>query len=583
MKRCQPVTGGNIERKAIIFARVSTARQEKEGLSLKEIQVPAAVEYAEKHGLKVIKTFAIGETGGQYKSRAEFNKMVEFAQRHKEVTDIISLRVDRITRNFHDAVAIDDLRLKYGKRIHFTVDNLILDANSSSNDLLQWDVKVMVARNYLEGVREYGNTTKQTKLDRGELPWGAPFGYKNAGSAGHRTVVLVEPDASIVKEIFEEYATDTYSCDTLATEMNMRYGGFGKSFVKKQINEILRQPFYIGKIYDKKSGKLYQHHYPTLIDAKTFEECANILDGNNMSHKRSKCVVSTPYRGFITCTECGCDVVPDFKVKRQKNGNVHHYRYYHCTNARKKHQHVQNITEDLIDDTMMRILDDFTLTDEQASILRNDLNEMHTTKVELYEEQRNELLKKRAIIKKRQQTTYDLLADGSITRDIYDENSTRYQQELADIEEQERRLEKADEEFYTSVGYLLEVLNGVKERFATGNTNTKQKIVGLLLSNLRLSGNLLDFSLTQPFSNLFSGENGSVWLGMRDSNPRMPGPEPGALPLGESPRREEKENIFSFSDRRRGQFYEVKPSQKGATPRIFPEHHHYSTKSNFSL
>ena len=27
----------------------------------------------------------------------------------------------------------------------------------------------------------------------------------------------------------------------------------------------------------------------------------------------------------------------------------------------------------------------------------------------------------------------------------------------------------------------------------------------------------------------------STWLGMRDSNPRMPGPEPGALPLGESP------------------------------------------------
>ena len=27
----------------------------------------------------------------------------------------------------------------------------------------------------------------------------------------------------------------------------------------------------------------------------------------------------------------------------------------------------------------------------------------------------------------------------------------------------------------------------------------------------------------------------SLWLGMRDSNPRMPGPEPGALPLGQSP------------------------------------------------
>jgi hypothetical protein len=27
----------------------------------------------------------------------------------------------------------------------------------------------------------------------------------------------------------------------------------------------------------------------------------------------------------------------------------------------------------------------------------------------------------------------------------------------------------------------------------------------------------------------------SIWLGMRDSNPRMPVPKTGALPLGQSP------------------------------------------------
>ena len=27
----------------------------------------------------------------------------------------------------------------------------------------------------------------------------------------------------------------------------------------------------------------------------------------------------------------------------------------------------------------------------------------------------------------------------------------------------------------------------------------------------------------------------SLWLGWRDSNPRMPGPKPGALPLGHIP------------------------------------------------
>ena len=36
---------------------------------------------------------------------------------------------------------------------------------------------------------------------------------------------------------------------------------------------------------------------------------------------------------------------------------------------------------------------------------------------------------------------------------------------------------------------------------------------------------------THPVGCLFIHE----WLGMRDSNPRMVGPEPTALPLGESP------------------------------------------------
>lgn len=536
MRRLKDTSERPTERKAIIFARVSTARQEKEGLSLKEIQVPAAVEYAEKHNLKVIKTFAIGETGGQYKSRIEFNKMIDYAQSHEEVTDIISLRVDRITRNFHDAVAIDDLRLKYGKRIHFTVDNLVLDANSSSNDLLQWDVKVMVARNYLEGVREYGNTTKQTKLERGELPWNAPFGYKNTGSAGHKTVVIKEPEASIVKEIFEEYATDTYSCETLAAEMNMRYGGIGKSFVKKQINEILRQTFYIGKIYDKKNNKYYQHIYPTLVDEKTFEECAEILDGNSSTHKRSKDSMLSPYRGYVICAECGCNVVPDFKIKRQKNGNVHHYKYYHCTNGRKAHQHVQNINESFIDNTMDGLLDDFTLTESQLSILQGDLNEKRNAKIRHYEEERDKLEEQRGVIKKRQQNAYDLLTDGSITQDVYNENDARYRQELKDIDKQERKLEKADEDLYNIISYLLDVLDGIKGRFIHGGINTKRKIVGLLLSNLRFNGFSLDLHLREPFSSLFSGEKRSLWLGMRDSNPRMVGPEPTALPLGESPR-----------------------------------------------
>ena len=43
-------------------------------------------------------------------------------------------------------------------------------------------------------------------------------------------------------------------------------------------------------------------------------------------------------------------------------------------------------------------------------------------------------------------------------------------------------------------------------------------------------------SLESNSSSIYSsGDVLQIWLGMRDSNPRMLGPEPSALPLGESP------------------------------------------------
>ena len=43
-------------------------------------------------------------------------------------------------------------------------------------------------------------------------------------------------------------------------------------------------------------------------------------------------------------------------------------------------------------------------------------------------------------------------------------------------------------------------------------------------------------SLESNSSSIYSsGDVLQIWLGMRDSNPRMTGPEPVALPLGQSP------------------------------------------------
>ena len=40
------------------------------------------------------------------------------------------------------------------------------------------------------------------------------------------------------------------------------------------------------------------------------------------------------YRGFLFCKQCGCQITAEEKLKRQQNGNIHRYVYYHCTHRR---------------------------------------------------------------------------------------------------------------------------------------------------------------------------------------------------------------------------------------------------------
>jgi len=114
--------------KAVILARVSTLKQEKEGLSLKDIQLPELRDYAVKKDFEVVKEFVFSESA-DYKIRKRFNEMIDFVKANDDIKVIISYRVDRITRNYRDAVKIDELRLDYGKEIHYMTILIPLDKN----------------------------------------------------------------------------------------------------------------------------------------------------------------------------------------------------------------------------------------------------------------------------------------------------------------------------------------------------------------------------------------------------------------------------------------------------------------------
>ncbi len=82
---------------ALLYLRVSSKEQEKEGYSL-DAQEKLAHDYAHRNNLTITKLWKVSESAWR-KERTAFNQMVEYAKRHNDVAHIIFDITDRMTRS----------------------------------------------------------------------------------------------------------------------------------------------------------------------------------------------------------------------------------------------------------------------------------------------------------------------------------------------------------------------------------------------------------------------------------------------------------------------------------------------------
>ena len=85
-------------KQAIIYARVSSKEQEKEGFSI-PAQLKLLHAYALERGFCVMKEFIDVETA-KAAGRSQFSEMVKFLQADTEAKDILVEKTDRLYRNF---------------------------------------------------------------------------------------------------------------------------------------------------------------------------------------------------------------------------------------------------------------------------------------------------------------------------------------------------------------------------------------------------------------------------------------------------------------------------------------------------
>src|SRR5258706_1206455 len=180
-------------REAVLDARVSSKDQEREGFSI-PAQLKFLREYASRNDFHLAQEFVDVETA-KTTGRKKFGEMLTFFPRNPGCRVLIVEKTDRLYRNFRDCVTLEDLDVE----IHLPKEGQIISKNSKSQSKLMHGIQVVIARNYIENLKEEVKKGMREKAEQGVYPSRPPLGYRNNKS--DRSIDIDPAKAPIAKAI----------------------------------------------------------------------------------------------------------------------------------------------------------------------------------------------------------------------------------------------------------------------------------------------------------------------------------------------------------------------------------------------
>jgi len=330
--------------KYFLYARKSSEAEDRQVASI-DSQIDELNKVAENDGLVVIEILSESQSA-KAPGRPVFNKMIE--RIHKgEAQGILCWKLDRLARNPVDGGSINWMlqegiikHIKTYERNYYPTDNVLM-----------MSVEFGMANQFIRDLSQNTKRGLRAKADRGWLPAYATLGYIHnpLKKKGEKEIIKDPERFDLVKKMFDLMLTGNYHPPKvweIATNEWGLIGKSGKKVARGTIYRIFSDPFYYGAFeYPHKSGNWYQGRHEPMITKKQYDRIQEIIGRGNQSHPIKH---SFQFRGLIRCGGCGAMITAEEKWKKQKNGNVHHYIYYHCTRRKDPNCHQLGVREEVL-------------------------------------------------------------------------------------------------------------------------------------------------------------------------------------------------------------------------------------------
>jgi len=506
----------NTKPKYFLYARKSSEAEDRQIASI-DSQIAELTQVAKKNRIQIVDILSESQSA-KAPGRPVFNKMIERISRG-EAQGIICWKLDRLARNPIDGGQISWL-LQRGILEHIQTYE---KSYYPSDNVLMMSVEFGMANQFIIDLSLNTKRGLKTKAERGWYPVFAMLGYINNSlkKKGEKELICDPERFHLVRKMFDLMLTDNYSPPQIlkiATEEWRLLNRNGKRIARSTIYRIFTDPFYYGVFeYPKGSGNWYQGKHKPMISEKEYDRIQLLL-GRKGKPRPKKHIFS--FRGLIFCGECGAMVTAEEKIKKQKNGNVHRYIYYHCTKRKNPNCSQKVVREEEIENQIMNILERIEIPPEFCKWAIEQLKTEH----EKEQVDRN-------IILSTQQRSYntciqkldnliDMRASNLITEEEFLRKKSQLTKEKIKLHELLNDTDSRVDNWIERAEEVFHFAENARTTFQKGTLEAKRQILAALGSNSLLKDGKLSINVEKPI--ILMEE---VAKGVKELNERLEPPQ----------------------------------------------------------
>jgi site-specific DNA recombinase len=341
---------------AALYARVSSDRQ-KENHTISS-QLAALVEYADSHGYLIPPEWRFQDEGysGATLLRPGLEALRDLAAAgHIEAALVHS--PDRLSRKYAYQVLLAEELSRYGVELVF----LKAPSGATPEDQLLLQFQGMIAEYERAQIAERSRRGKRHRAQQGSINVlsGAPYGYRYVRKSDTAAAYyeVLDPEAAVVRLVFEAYTQQGLSINAIARLLNERqiptrtatarwerstvwgmlrnpaYGGqacYGKTELcpRRRITRPLRQRGGLASRnsagHERPRADWIEIPVPALVSEATFALAQEQLE-QNKKHSPRRTIEPTLLQGMLVCERCGYGL---YRTSTQTSARKLHY--YRC-------------------------------------------------------------------------------------------------------------------------------------------------------------------------------------------------------------------------------------------------------------